>query len=123
MFCTQHVAQFPVDTFRRTSERHFAERRQVFFAKKILGGRSGAVADVNLALRQPLPQPVRCDVNQLDIVGLVEHGIRHGFANGDAGELLDEIVPAFEMLDVESGININAGIEQFEDILVAFGVP
>ena len=42
--------------------------------------------------------------------------------DADLGEGRDQIVEAFQMLDVERRINVDAGIQQFFDVLIAFVV-
>jgi len=49
-----------------------------------------------------------------------KNGVGHGFPDPNAGYLADVVVQAFEMLHVQGGINIDAGIEQFLDVLPAF---
>ena len=53
----------------------------------------------------------------------VEQGIRHGFPHRHAGDLADDVHLALDVLDVERGDDVNARVEQFEHILIAFQVP
>ena len=72
--------------------------------------------------RQPLQQIVGRHVHQLDLVGLLEDGVGHGLAHGDAGDLRDDIVEALEVLDVERGVDVDAAVEELLDVLPAFGM-
>ena len=78
--------------------------------------------DVDLALFEPLNELIRRDVDDLDIVGFVEKRVRHRLAHADARDLGHDVVQAFDMLDVESGVDIDTGREQVFDIEVALGV-
>ena len=79
------------------------------------------VRDVDLALLQPLDQLVGRDVDDLDL-GAFEHPVGHGLAHPHLGEGGDDVVEAFEMLDVDRREDVDAGGEQFLDILIALGV-
>ena len=72
---------------------------------------------------EPLDQLVRRDVDQLDFVGLLEHGVGQRLADDDAGDLGDDVVEAFDVLDVERRPDVDARVEQFLDVLPALGVP
>ena len=72
---------------------------------------------VDLAGVQAREQIVGRQVDELDLVGLVEDAVRHRLALLDAGDLRDQIVQALEMLDVERGPDVDAGVEQLLDVL------
>ena len=40
----------------------------------------------------------------------------------DAGNLFHRIPQTFDMLDVQSGVDINAAFQQFYHVLISFGV-
>ena len=67
-------------------------------------------------------QVFRRQVDHLDIVGAVDDRIRHRLAHPDAGDLGDDVVQAFEMLDVERGVDVDAGGQQLLDIHIALGM-
>ena len=50
-------------------------------------------------------------------LSMIEVG--HRLAHADAGDLRDDIVQAFDVLDVERGVDVDAGGDQFLDIHVA----
>ena len=63
------------------------------------------------------------DVYVHDFVGAIEKGIRNGLAHADAGRAADRVIERLEMLDVHGGHHADAGLEQFQDVLIALGVP
>lgn len=60
---------------------------------------------------QALDQLARRQVDQHDVAQAVEHGIRHGLADTHAGDAVDDVVEAFQVLDVDGRVDIDAGIE------------
>ncbi len=101
---------------------HFAQGGQIALAEKFIDGARGLLGDVDFALAQALEQLVGRQVDQFNFGGRVDDPVGNGFADEGAGNLGDHIVEAFEMLDVEGGVNVNPGGKQFFDILVAFGM-
>ncbi len=85
------------------------------------------VRDVDLALLEPTDQLVRRKVDDLDL-GAVEHAVGHRLAHAHLGEAGDDVVEALDVLDVERGVDVDPGVEQFHDVLpalrmaAAFGV-
>jgi len=69
---------------------------------------------------EPLDQILGGQVDVDDLVGLGDDRVGDPFLDLDAGGRLDDVVKRFQMLDVERGDDADAGIEQFEDVLVAF---
>src|SRR5215469_6847391 len=82
----------------------------------------GGVLNVNLALGQAFEQLVGRKIDQHNLIGVLEYPIRDGFADPNAGNLLDNVVEALQMLDVEGGPDVNAGGEQFLDVLPSLGM-
>ncbi len=66
-----------------------------------------------------LDQILRGDVDDLDIVGSVDHQIRHGLAHADTGDLRDDIVEALDMLDIQGRIDVYAQRQEFQHIEIA----
>ena len=64
----------------------------------------------------------RRQIHQLDLVRRLDHRVRHGLPHGHAGDLADGVGPAFEMLDVEGGEDVDPGGQQFLYVLPAFDV-
>ena len=97
------------------------KRRQVAGRKIMLERSLGLLRNIDLALPQALDQVVWREVDHFDLVGSVEDRIRHRLPHAHAGDLGDDIVEAFDMLDVERGIDVDAGGEQLLDIEIALG--
>jgi hypothetical protein len=76
----------------------------------------GLFGDVDLALLQALDQIVGREVDQLDSVGEIEHLVGHGLAHPHMGDLRDHVVKAFDVLDIDRGIDIDAMGQQFLDV-------
>ena len=68
----------------------------------------GLLGDIDLALLQPLDQVVGREVDQFDGVGAVEHLVRHGLAHPHMRDLRDHVVEAFDVLDVDGGVDVDA---------------
>jgi hypothetical protein len=48
--------------------------------------------------------------------------IGNGFLDHDACDLLHHIVHTFQMLDIQGRVDVNSSPQEFEDVLVSFGV-
>ena len=111
-----------VDRLRRAAQRELAQREQVAPLEEVLGRALRLLGQVDLALREPLQQLLGRDVDELDLVGALEHGVGHRLAHLDAGDLRDDVVEALDVLDVERRVDVDAGVEQLEHVLPALGV-
>ncbi len=118
-----HVGQkLLVDPLGRAPQRELAQGGQVAGREIMLERPLRLLGDVDLALLQPLDQIVGREVDQLDRIGAVEHRIRHGFAHPHMSNLRDDVVQAFDVLDVDGGVDVDAVGQQLLDIEVTFGV-
>ena len=90
--------------------------------KKFCAARSACCGQIDLAFLQPLQQLVRGQIDQLDFIGALQHRVGHGLPYRDAGDLRDHIVEAFDVLDVDRGIDIDTRLQQFLHILPALGM-
>ena len=111
-----------VDPLRRAAERELAQRGEVPFAKEALGGRARDLGDVNFPLAQPLEERVGRQIDQLHLVGLVEHGVGDRLAHRNPGDLLDDVVQTLQMLDIERREDVEPRVEQRLHVLVSFGM-
>ena len=82
-------------------------------------GGDGAVSHIDLPLGHPLAELLGCEINQGDVLGQIEQGIRHGLTDLDAGDLRDGVLAAFDVLDIKRRKDVDACIEQFQHVLVA----
>ncbi len=105
------------------AERKLPERGQIARREIVVERALGLLGDVNLAFLEPLDQLLGRQVDDLDVVGLVEHQIRHRLAHADARDLRHDVVQALDMLDVERGVDVDAGGEQFLHVEIALGMP
>src|ERR1700751_2675349 len=77
----------------------------------------GGILNIDLALGQAFEELVGRKINQYNLIGILEYPIGDGFADPNASDLLDNVVEAFQMLDVEGGPDVDAGGEQFLNVL------
>ena len=80
------------------------------------------VRDIDLAGLQPRDQVVRRQVDQLHLVRLLEYPVGHRLALAHARDLGDDVIQALEVLDVDGGPHVDAGVEDFLDVLPALGM-
>ena len=108
--------------FSRQPQGHFAQGGQIADAKEIVGRRLTTFGGVNFPFGQPFAQLFRGEVDQFNFIGQIEERIRHRFGHRNAGNLPHGIGPALKVLDIDRGIDINASVEEFNDILIAFAM-
>ena len=111
-----------IDPLGDPAQRHLPQGAKIAFAEEPAERAAGDILAVDLALRQAASQFGRRQVDEFDFIGEVEHRIRNGLGNPHAGDAGDRVVQAFQMLDIERGPDIDAGIQDFSHILPAFGV-
>ena len=78
----------------------------------MMDGAAGLLRNVDLAFAKPFDQIVGRKIDQFDFGGRREHVIRHGLANLDAGNLFDDVVEALQVLNVERGVDVDAGVQE-----------
>ena len=106
-----------------------AQRRARAARRGSRAGRSSSsaastrVGRVDLAVPEPLLERLRRQVDEHDLVGLVEDPVGERLADADARELEDLVVEALEVLDVDGRGDVDPGVEDLVDVLVALAVP
>ena len=90
--------------------------------KKFWTARSACSPIVDLAFAQSLQQIVRRKVDQHDFVGLVENAVGQRLAYLDPGDAPDDVVEAFDVLDIDRRVDVDPGREKLQHILIALGV-
>ena len=114
----QHLA---VDRLRGAAQRQLAQRRKIGLGEEMREGPARLLRHIDLALFQPLDQLVGRQIDHLDL-GVIQNGIGHRLAHPHAGKAGDEVVQALDMLDIEGGEHVDAGVAQLLDILPALGM-
>ena len=75
------------------------------------------VRRVDVAMLHALAERLRRDVDELDLVGEIEHAVGQSLPLHDAGDLLDHVVDAFYVLHIQGGDDVDAGVPQLLDVL------
>ena len=78
--------------------------------------------NVDLALPHTLYEVVGGQVDQFDGIGAIEYRVRHGFAHPHVRDLGDHVVEAFDVLDIDGGVNVDAVAHQLFDVEITFRV-
>ena len=110
----------PHHPVRRPPQCDFPQRRQIFHAKEAAERFLRLPLSVNQTLVQTLNQLLRLQIDQLHLIRFIEHRIRNPLADGDPGDRSDDIVQTFQMLDIDGGIHVDPGFQQFINILIPF---
>ena len=111
-----------VDLVGEPEQRNFAQRGEVPAPEVIGQRRVDSLGRIHIAVGEPAPQRLWCDVDQLDLVGGADDLVGHLLLLLDAGDLGDDVVEALQVLDVDRGDHGDAGVEKLLDVLPAFGV-
>ena len=111
-----------VDAIRDPQERELAQRRQVALTEVVAERRVDSLGRVDVAVGHAAPQGFGGRVDELDLVGGANPGVGHRLALCDAGDALDDVVQALEVLDVHRRDDIDARFEQLLDVLPALRV-
>ena len=119
-------AHFPkalVDVLGDESQGEFAKGGQVRVLEEVLRRPGRPAVHVDLALAQALAEGLGRDVHELDLVGKAEHGVGNGLVHRRSGDLPDGVRPALDVLDIEGRKDVDARVQEFHDVLKAFGMP
>ena len=116
------AAHVVFDMFGGTPERDFAQRNQVAFSEKVFRSALCLLRHVHLAGLQPEQQLIGRHIDQNHFVGVVQHGVGHGFIDANTSDGADRAVKAFEVLHIERRPHVDAGFQQLLHVLPAFGV-
>ena len=114
--------QLLVDPVGGAAQRQLAQRRQLGGREEMLERAFGLLGNVDLALLEALDQIGRGEIDQLDRIGAIEDGVRHGLAHAHMGDLRDHVVQAFDVLDIDRGVDVDAAAQQLLDVEIALGV-
>ncbi|MNM85855.1 hypothetical protein D3C81_979920 [compost metagenome] len=100
----------------------FAQGGKVGLREERIDGGPRLLGHVHLAFAQAFEQLPGWQVDQHQLEGFLQHPVRQGFAYLHAGDVADLVVEAFQVLDVDRGVHIDAVGQQFLYVLPAFGV-
>jgi hypothetical protein len=104
------------------AQRELPQRDQVTLLEKVLDGTLRLSAEVDLAVAHPFEQLVGRQVDELQLVRLLEHRVRHGLTHADPGNFRDDVVQALDVLHVHRRKHVDAGVQELVDVLPALGV-
>ncbi len=96
-----------VDALGRAAQSQLTKGRQVSRLEIVLDGPFGLVRDVDLAVVQPPDQVLGREVDEFDVVGPVDHRVRHRLPHPDAGDARDHVVQALDVLDVQRAEDVD----------------
>ena len=111
--------QLLVDPLGGAAQRQLAQRREVGGREEMLERALGLLRNVDLAFLEALDQIVGREIDQLDGVGAIEHGVRHGLAHAHMRDLGDHVVEAFDVLDIDRRVDVDAVTHQLFDVEIA----
>ena len=121
VFCPVPGEAF-VDPVGQPQQGQLAQRGEVAQPEVVGQGGVDLVRGVDLAVAQALAQQFRGDVHQMDLVGPAHDVVRHRFGLSDLGDGADDVAEGRQVLDVDGGQDVDPGVEEFFDVLPAFGV-
>ena len=106
-----------LDAVGQPEQGQLAQRRQV--ARPEVVGQRGVdpVGRVDVAVRHAAPQRLGRHVDELDLVGGANDVVRDGLPLHHAGDGLHDVVEGLEVLDVDRGDDVDAGIQEDVDVL------
>ncbi len=106
-----------VDLIGKPQQRDLAQRGQVAGAEVIGQRRVDSFRRVHVSVSKPAPQRFRRDIDQFDLSRSPDDLVGHGLALFDSGDLSDDVVEAFQVLDIERRDHRDAGVQQRFDVL------
>ena len=108
-----------LDVLGDLAQHELAQRGQVLLPEEVVQRDLGALARIDLACPQPLMQLLRREVDEHDLVRLVQEAVGEGLAHAHPGQLEDRVVEALEVLDVDRRDDVDPGVQDLLDVLVA----
>ena len=112
-----------VDLVGQPEQGELAQRGQVPGPEVVGERRVDLLRRVDVPVRHPAAQRLGGHVDQLDLVGGADHRVGHRLPLLHPGDLLDDVGDGLQVLDVDRGDHVNAGVEQLVDVLPALLVP
>ncbi len=100
-----------------------AQRGEVPGLEEAVECRVNAFCRVDVAVQHPPAQLLGRRIDQLDLIGPDQHRVGDAFAHPGAGDRLDGVGQALDVLGVEGADHADVGVQQLEDVLPALLVP
>ncbi len=116
------LRQRRIDLVGQPQQRDRAQRRQIAGTKIVRQCGVDTFRRVDVAVSEPAPQRLRCNIDQFDLSRFADDVVGNGLALFDAGDLSYDVVEAFQVLDVDCRDHVDAGVEQRFDVLPTFGI-
>ncbi len=111
-----------IDPLCSTAEGKFTQGVEISLVEELLDRPCCHIRDIDFPVPQPLEKFRGCKIDNLDLCCFIDHPVGNRLAHEHTGDLGNNIIETLDVLDIQRGIDIDTGIEQFLDILVAFGV-
>src|SRR5262249_23759188 len=105
------VQQLLVHTIRGSAKRQFPKCRKIRSREKVLQRPLGLFRYVYLPFFEPLDQIVGREINQFDSIGPIESAVGHSLAHADVRDLSHDVIKAFDVLYVDSRVDIDAAAQ------------
>ena len=100
----------------------FAQVFEVGLCEEVFQRGFDAFRGIDFSVAEAFLQVLGGEVDVHHLIGFGENRIGDALADGDADELLNGVVQAFQVLDVEGADDVDAGGQNILHILVALGV-
>jgi hypothetical protein len=105
------------------AQRELAQRGQIRRREEVFKRAFRLFGNVDLAFLEPFDQVVGRKVNQFDRVGPIEYRVGNGFAHANVGYLCNDVVQAFNVLDIDRRIDVDPVVPQFLDVQITLWMP
>ena len=115
----RYVCQRLFDAIGYPQQGELAQRAEVARPEVVAQRRVDPLRRVDVAVGHPSAQGLRRHVDQLELIGAAHDVVGHRLALHGPGDLRDDVVQRFEVLDVQRRDDVDAGIEQLLDVLPA----
>ncbi len=111
-----------VDLVRDPQQRDLPQRGEVAHPEVVRQRRVDLLGSVDVTVRHPPAQRLRCHVDQLHLVGLADDLVGHRFPLRHPGNRLDDVVERLHVLDVDVGDDVDTRLKELLDVLPALCV-
>ena len=101
-----------VDRARHLPQGHLAQRPEVGGREEVEQRRLDALGRVDLPRPQACLERLGGEIDQDHLVGVQEHLIGDRLAHPDPGQLVDPVVEALQVLDVDRRDDVDAGVQE-----------